>query len=90
MKGILMTEDSPTQKQRRKEVKDAKVKQSEKVNRLRRKKASNHSRKDPLEIGDICTSLTGFLAGTCVPHPTLSRTTSLWYKSVLSPTSYVR
>jgi hypothetical protein len=53
-----MTEDSPTRKKMRKEVKDAKVKQAEKVKRLRRTKASKYRRKDPLEVGDICTVLT--------------------------------
>jgi hypothetical protein len=54
-KGIFMTEDSPTQKKFRKEVKDAKMKQAEKVNRLGRTKASKYSRKEPVEVGNICT-----------------------------------
>jgi hypothetical protein len=54
-RGISMTEDSPIWKKMRKAVKDAKVKQAEKVNRLRRTKGTKHSRKDLLEVGDICT-----------------------------------
>jgi hypothetical protein len=50
-----MTEDSPTWKKMRKAVKVAKVKQAEKVNRLRGTKGIKYSRKDPLEVGDICT-----------------------------------
>jgi hypothetical protein len=50
-RGISMTEDSPIWKKMRKAVKDAKVK----VNRLRRTKGTKHSRKDLLEVGDICT-----------------------------------
>jgi hypothetical protein len=67
-KGISMTEDSPNWKKMRKQVKDAKVKQAEKANRLRRTKAVKYSRKDPLEVGDICTVSTQGLKKIYVPH----------------------
>ncbi len=54
-RSISMTKDRPNWKKTRKTVKDAKVKQAEKVNRLKRTKAMKYSRKDPLKVGDICT-----------------------------------
>ena len=45
-----------------------KVKQAEKANRLRRTKAVKYSRKDPLEVGDICTVSTQGLKKIYVPH----------------------
>ena len=44
-KEVSMTEDSPCRKRIRSEVRDAKIKQAEKVNRLRSKKFLKHDRK---------------------------------------------
>ena len=54
-KEFSMTEDSPDRKRLRAEVKEAKMKQADKVNKLRMKKGLKHERKDPLDVGDICT-----------------------------------
>jgi hypothetical protein len=54
------------------------VKQAEKVNRLRRTKASNYIRKDPLEVGDICTVSTQGIRKVYYPHlPVLVTGTSM-------------
>jgi hypothetical protein len=63
-----MTEDSPCRKRIRSEVRDAKIKQAEKVNRLQSKKVLKHDRKDPLEVGDICTVSTQGLKKVYFPY----------------------
>ncbi len=73
-RGISMTEDSPTRKKTRKAVKDAKEKQAEKGNRLRRVKGIKYSRKDQLEVGDICTVSTQGLRKIYFPHLPVSVT----------------
>ncbi len=77
-RSISMTEDRPNQKKMRIEVKNAKVKQVEKVNRLRRMKAAKYSRKDPIAVGDICTVSTQGLKKVSFPHlPVLITGTSM-------------
>jgi len=52
-KKFSATEDTPDRKIIRDEMREAQVKQAEKVNRRRAKLSKD--RKDPLEVGDICT-----------------------------------
>jgi hypothetical protein len=52
-KKFSATEDSPDRKIIRDKMREAQVKQAEKVNRRRVKLSKD--RKDPLEVGDICT-----------------------------------
>jgi hypothetical protein len=65
---ISMTEDSPDRKRLRAEVKEAKMKQADKVNKLRMKNGLKHERKDPLDVGDICTVSTQGLKKVYFPH----------------------
>jgi hypothetical protein len=67
-KVFTMTEDSPCRKRIRLEVKEAKEKQAEKVNALRRKKVGALQRKEILDVGDICTVSTQFLKKTYFPY----------------------
>jgi hypothetical protein len=67
-KLLSVTEDSPCQKRIRLEVKEAKVKQTEKVNALRRKKVGKLQQKEILEVGDICTVSMQGLKKTYFPY----------------------
>jgi len=67
-KHLSLTEDSPSRKKIRLEVKEAKLKQAKKVNELRRKKAGKLKRKENLEIGDICTVSTQGLKKIYFPY----------------------
>ncbi len=66
-KYLSMTEDSPCWKRIRLEVKEAKLKQAEKVNALR-KKVGKLQQKEILELGDICTVSTQGLKKTYFPY----------------------
>ncbi len=65
---VSMTEDSPCRKRIRSEVRDAKIKQAEQASRIQNKKIIKHARKDPLEVGDLCTVSTQGLKKLYFPY----------------------
>jgi hypothetical protein len=62
------TQDSPSRKKVRVDVMEAKLKQAEKVNKHRQVNALKLNRKDPLDMGDICTISMSGLKKVHFPH----------------------
>ncbi len=58
-RNVSRSEDTPDHKQIRQKIKEAQIKQAEKVNIGRAKFSKD--RKDPLEVGDICTVSTSYV-----------------------------